>query len=155
MVIQRELITATQAPEIRGSYAIGAKAGPFLFLSGQVPVYPDGKVVLGYADLRDEEGRALATGRVPTDAREGPVAAQTWLIYSKIKKILEEHGSSLDNILHQTIYMTDITDFAAMERVRMRVFPQNPPPTTTASVTSLAIPGVRIEIQVIALIPER
>ncbi|MBI4320778.1 MAG: RidA family protein [Chloroflexi bacterium] len=153
--MERELITTTEAPEIRGSYAIGAKCGPFLFLSGQVPVYPDGKVVLSFADLRDEEGRALASGRVPTDAREGPIAAQTWLIYSKIKKILEENGSSMDNIVHQMIYITDMSLFPTMERVRMKVFPQNPPPTTTVGVTALAIPGVLIEIQVNALVPDR
>jgi len=54
--------------------------------------------------LPDEEGRRLATGRTHTDEREGRIISQAWFILNNTKKILEELGSSMDNILSTHIY---------------------------------------------------
>jgi len=103
--------TKKEVPQIRsfkGSatyFYLVTKAGPFLLVAGQIAYDPERNIVIkGYRDLPDEEGRRLATGRTHTDEREGRIISQAWFILNNTKKILEELGSSMDNILSTHIY---------------------------------------------------
>lgn len=142
---------------IRGTFALATRVGPFLFVSGKGALRPDGRVVRSLSDLDPEDeriGRKLQTGRVVTDLREQVTVAQTTYIYCYLRRLLEEQGSSLKDIIRQTIYMVDLNEFPVMERVRMHFLPDDPPATTTVGVTELAPIGSRIEIEVMAYMPE-
>ncbi len=140
---------------IRGTFGLATRVGPLLFVSGKGALRPDGRVIQSLSDLDEEDAkvaRQLQTGRVVTDLREQTIVAQTTYVYSYLKRLLDEQGSSLQDIVRQTIYMVDLNEFPIMERVRMHFLPVDPPATTTVGVTGLAPIGSRIEIEVTAYI---
>lgn len=101
--------------------------GNMVFVSGQV-------------------GRDPRTGEVPPDIGE-----QTRLTLENVKALVEAAGSSLDNALQMTIYMTDmINEFAAMNAVFKTFFPGVPPARSTVGISHLAKPGLKIEIDLVA-----
>jgi len=138
-------------------YSLATKAGPFLFVAGQIAYDPERNIVIkGYRDLPDEEGRKLATGRTHTDEREGRIIAQAWFILNNTKKILEELGSSMDNILYTHIYMVNMDrDFPAFERVRMMFIKKDPPASTVLEVPRIGVnDDCLMEFEPIALVNE-
>lgn len=149
-------IQPSGVPVPAATYSHICRAGDFLFLAGQTAADPaTGKTVKGYEDLDEETRAKLATGSMHTDFREGPIVAQTWVIYSNIKKMLEEAGSSLDHIVQVRIYMLDLRDFPAFERVRKMFFKRFPPSTVVEVKRLGATDDVRIEIEVIAVVPSK
>ena len=80
---------------------------------------------------------------------EKDIKAATDITLKNIQKQLEAAGSSMDKVLKATVYLTDITEFAAMNEVYQGRFGDDPPVRTTIAVT--ATPGnAKIEIDVIA-----
>ncbi len=137
-------------------YIMGRRAGPLLFLAGQIAADPERqKIIMGYQDLPEHARKLLMTGSMNTDFKEGPIASQVWYIWNNIKQMLEEQGSSLDNILYVTNYILNMDWFPTVERVRKVFFPDKPhPPSTIVEVSQLGLsPDVLIEIEVVALIP--
>ena len=94
-----------------------AKAGNFLFLSGQVPLDDLGRMV-GFRDIR----------------------AQTRQVFENIKVILEEAGTSLDKIVRWNGYIVNMDkNYTGFAEVRAQYFPKDPKPTATlVEVLSLA-----------------
>lgn len=134
-----------------GSYQPGARAGPLLFLAGEVPADPArGLVVRGYADL-DAAGQALATGQLGPDGWEGRIRAQTWYVYQRIARLLATHGSALQHIVHQSIYIRDPRDYPACEAVVRRVLGVELPATTVVPVDEYGHRDFALEIEVTAL----
>ena len=83
---------AAHTPAATFSHVVGA--GPFLFVAGQIPIdtsRPGAPLIRNYDDI-PEEGRLLRVGRSHEDARNGPIAAQTWFTYDLIRKHLEAAG---------------------------------------------------------------
>jgi len=79
--------------------------------------------------------------------------AQIRDIFNKIEKILENSGSSLDNVVNATVYLTDLNDRPLfLNPIWSEYFPNNPPTRTTVQV-GLA-PPAKVEITVIAINPE-
>jgi enamine deaminase RidA (YjgF/YER057c/UK114 family) len=137
------------------SHVIGA--GPYLFVAGQIPVdtsQPGAPLVRGYDDV-PEEGRFLRVGRSHEDARNGPIAAQTWFTYDLIRKHLEAAGSSLEHVLNLVVYLQDMRDFPTFHRVHERFFPQDPPALTVVEVGEVGHKGTLIEIEPTAVLPGR
>lgn len=156
-MFKKEIPQIKSFKEPLSNYSLVSKAGPFLFFAGQLAYDPERKIVIkGYRDLPDEEGRNLATGRTTVDEKEGPIIAQTWFIFNNLKKMLEELGSSLDNIIHTHIYMVNLDrDFPAFERVRSMFFKKNPPASTVVEVSRIAVnDDCLIEYEPIAVINE-
>jgi 2-iminobutanoate/2-iminopropanoate deaminase len=81
------------------------------------------------------------------------IESQTEQVLKNIASILEASGSSLDHVLRCGVFLTDISDFARMNTVYMRVFRENRPARTTVQVAALPSPGLRVEIDAIAYIP--
>ncbi|MFI5419610.1 MAG: RidA family protein [Nitrososphaerales archaeon] len=119
-------------PGIPASYSHGLVWGNLLFISGQVTYGPDGEVV------------------------RGGIAEQTRQALENLKKICEEAGTSIKNMLKVTVYMTNIADFAEMNRVYKEYF-DIPPTRSTVEVSSLVrtggARGLVVEIEGIAAIP--
>ena len=108
----------------------GTRFGNLVFVSGQT-------------------GRHPATGEVGKDVRE-----QTRNIMERIKAVLAAAGTSLDNVLTATTYLTRREDLAAYNEEYAKYFPTDKPARTTVTVASLNAPELLIEITVTACIPD-
>jgi 2-iminobutanoate/2-iminopropanoate deaminase len=95
-----------------------------------------------------QTGRHPKTGEIGKDVRE-----QTRNILERVKAILEAAGTSLDNVLTATTYLTRREDLAAYNEEYGKYFPTNKPARTTVTVASLNAPELLIEITVTAGIP--
>jgi 2-iminobutanoate/2-iminopropanoate deaminase len=95
-----------------------------------------------------QTGRHPKTGELGKDIRE-----QTRNTLERIKAILECAGSSLDNVLTATVYLTRRDDLAAYNEEYGNYFPKDKPARTTVTVASLNTPELVIEITVTACIP--
>ncbi len=95
-----------------------------------------------------QTGRHPVTGEVGKDVRE-----QTRHIMERIKRVLEAAGTSLENVLTATTYLTRREDLAAYNEEYGKYFPTNKPARTTVTVASLNAPELLIEITVTACIP--
>jgi 2-iminobutanoate/2-iminopropanoate deaminase len=95
-----------------------------------------------------QTGRHPKTGEIGKDVRE-----QTRNILERVQVILEAAGTSLDNVLTATTYLTRREDLAAYNEEYAKFFPTNKPARTTVTVASLNAPELLIEITVTACIP--
>jgi enamine deaminase RidA (YjgF/YER057c/UK114 family) len=138
-------------------YVMGRRVGPFLFLSGQIAAIPEQqKIIKGYSDLPPEVAAELRTGSMNVDFKEGPIVAQSWFIWNNIKLMLEEQGSSLDNILYVHTYIRNMDWFPSLARVRKMFFGEDHPPATIIEVPQLGLSeDILIEIESVAFIPTR
>ena len=123
----KEIISTEKAPRALGPYSQAVRANGFIFTAGQGPLDP-------------------ATGKLV----EGDTAAQTLRVMENLKTIVEAAGSSLDRAVKATVYLKDMQDFAAMNEVYGRYFPQNPPARTTIQAARLPL-DIRVEIDLIVL----
>ncbi len=81
---------------------------------------------------------------------EGGVAEQTEQVLTNLEAILKAAGSGLDKVVRTGVFLKDMSEFAAMNDVYERFFPQNPPARSTVEVARLP-KDVRVEIDAIAL----
>ena len=95
-----------------------------------------------------QTGRDPTTGEVGKDIRE-----QTRNVLERIKLVLEAAGTSLDNVLTVTTYLTNRQDLAAYNEEYATYFPNTKPARTTVTVASLNAPELAIEITVTACVP--
>jgi 2-iminobutanoate/2-iminopropanoate deaminase len=95
-----------------------------------------------------QTGRHPVTGELGKDVRE-----QTRNILERIKTILTAAGTSLDNVLTATTYLTRVQDLAAYNEEYGKYFPTDKPARTTVTVAALNSPDLLIEITVTAGIP--
>lgn len=123
----REIISTKQAPQAIGPYSQGVKANGLVFVSGQVAIDPATQQVI-----------------------EGDVAAQTDRVIRNLSQILEAAGSRLDNVVRSTVFLKNMSDFAAMNAVYGKYFQSSPPARSTVEVARLP-KDVLVEIDVIAL----
>jgi len=96
-------------------------------LSGQLPLKPDGQLV------------------------EGDIRTQTKQVLENITNMLEEAGSSLAKVVKVGVYISDIGDFEAMNACYSEYFIGQPPARTTLVVSKFP-PGIKIEIDLTALL---
>lgn len=115
------------APHPKVPLSAAMRAGDFIFLSGQVPFGPDGKLI------------------------QGGVEAQTDQVLENISRMLDMAGASLADVMKTTIWLTDAADFAAFNTAYARHF-ESPPPARSCVVSALAVPA-RVEIEAIAYRP--
>jgi enamine deaminase RidA (YjgF/YER057c/UK114 family) len=96
-----------------------------------------------------QTGRHPVTGEVGKDIRE-----QTRNVLERIKLILAAAGTSLDNVLTATTYVTRREDVPAYNEEYAKYFPTAKPARTTVTVASLNSPELVVEITVTACIPD-
>ncbi len=123
----REPIQTDRAPKAIGPYSQAIKANGFIFASGQIPLDPDTMQIV-----------------------EGGIRQQTERVMNNIKAVLEAAGSSLEQVVKTTVYLSDLNDFAEMNETYGRFFGEAPPARSTVEVRRLPR-DVRVEIDVIAL----
>jgi 2-iminobutanoate/2-iminopropanoate deaminase len=115
------------APQAIGPYSQAIKANGFIFASGQIPLDP-------------------ATMQLV----DGDTAVQTERVLMNVKAVLESAGSSLDRVVKTTVFLADMSDFAAMNEVYATFFGATRPARSTVQAARLPR-DVKVEIEVIAL----
>jgi len=136
-------------------YSQAVRCGPLAFLAGHIPIQtdrPGQPVITGYADI-PPEGRFLATGRSHPDSRHGPIAAQTWYTYEKVRENLAAQGMEMSDIKHVAVMLHDVRDFDAFHEVHRRIFGDKAPALIVTTVNEVGHRGTRIEIEPTALDP--
>ena len=123
----REIIATDQAPKAIGPYSQATKAAGLIFTSGQIAIDPSTQQVIS-----------------------GDVAAQTDRVLKNLSAVLKASGSGLEKVLRCTVFLKNMSDFAAMNEVYGRFFAQAPPARSTVEVARLP-KDVLVEIDVIAL----
>ena len=129
MVVRREIRVAGQAEPI-SHFTDAVVAADFLFVSGIVPV-----------DAR----RELVGG--------DDVVAQARCVFDNMRSILAAAGCTFADVVKVTVFLTDVDDRPLVNPVRQEVFGETRPASTLVEVSALVIPGAKIEVECIALVP--
>jgi 2-iminobutanoate/2-iminopropanoate deaminase len=123
----KQPVSTSAAPAAIGPYSQAVKAAGLVFLSGQIPLDP-------------------ATGQMV----EGDIAAQTERVMKNLAAVLEAAGSSFDDVVRTTIFLTNLGDFQAVNETYGRYFKGVPPARATVQVAALP-KGAKVEIDAIAI----
>lgn len=133
-------IESSNAPEPVGLYPHARKVGNLLFLSGVGPRERGTKKIPG-VEL-NENGQIISYD----------IEAQCHSVFKNIKYILEDAGSSWENIIDVTVFLTNMKDdFAKYNKLWADYFKDNLPCRTTIEINKLPTP-IAIELKVIATI---
>ena len=123
-------IASSSAPAAVGPYSQAVRAGDLLFVSGQIPLDP-------------------ATGRLVG----GDIAAQTHRVLQSLDAIVRAAGATLDDVVKTTVYLADMNDFAAMNRVYATWF-ADPAPARAAVQVARLPKDAQVEIEAIGRLPD-
>ena len=133
-------IESSKAPEPVGLYPHARKVGNLLFLSGVGPRERGTKKIPG-VEL-DANNQIISYD----------IAAQCHSVFRNIKYILEDSGSSWQNIIDVTVFLTNMKDdFAIYNKIWAEYFKDNLPCRTTIEINKLPTP-IAIELKVIAVV---
>ena len=133
-------INSSKAPEPVGLYPHARRVGNLLFLSGVGPRERGMKKIPG-VEL-DEHGNIVSYD----------IEAQCHSVFRNIKYILEDSGSSWENIVDVTVFLTNMKDdFKTYNKLYAEYFKDNLPCRTTIEINCLPTP-IAIELKVIATI---
>jgi 2-iminobutanoate/2-iminopropanoate deaminase len=123
--MKKRIITTDQAPAAVGPYSQAVAAGPFVFISGQIPLNQQGEMV------------------------QGDIVVQTVQVIDNLKAVLQAAGLSLKDVVKTTVFLADMADFAEMNRVYAEFFPEKPPARSTFQVAALPR-NASVEIEAVA-----
>lgn len=123
-----EMLNPPSAPLPRSPLSSAVRWERLLFVSGQVPRRANGEEEFGDA------------------------AAQTRVVMDNLKAILQSSGSGLESVLKTTVFLTDMSDFPAVNVVYADAFGDHRPTRSAVQVAALGKPGFRVEIEAIAVI---
>ena len=110
----KEVVSTAKAPAAIGPYSQAIRVGNLLFVSGQIPLDP-------------------TTGKIAA----GDIRAQTRQVLTNLSAIVEAAGSSLARVAKTTVYLRDLSEFAAMNEVYAEFFGNQPPARSTVQVARL------------------
>jgi 2-iminobutanoate/2-iminopropanoate deaminase len=122
----KRAISTDAAPKAVGPYSQAIASGGLLFCAGQIPLDPKTGEITG------------------TDA-----ATQTERVCENIRGVLAASGMLFSDVVKTTVFLTTMDDFAAMNGVYARYFPEPFPARSTVAVAALPR-GARVEIEVTA-----
>jgi 2-iminobutanoate/2-iminopropanoate deaminase len=126
-----DALTTEEAPAAIGPYSQAIRAGGFLFVSGQIPLDPASGTLVG-----------------------GGIGDQTHRVLQNLGAILRAAGVSFDRVVKTTVYLQDMSEFAAMNEIYATYFPA--PAPARATVQAARLPrDVKVEIDLIAYIGDR
>jgi 2-iminobutanoate/2-iminopropanoate deaminase len=126
--MRKEIIVVDKLPKPSMPYSHCVKAGNFLFIAGQVGVdFTNGKL------------------------KGNSIKEQTEQALTNMTNILNAAGSSMEDVVKTTVFISDFKDFDEMNKVYARFFPINQPARSTVQV--VLYDGFRVEIEATAIIP--
>jgi 2-iminobutanoate/2-iminopropanoate deaminase len=123
----KKVIYTEKAPAAVGPYSQAIETNGMLFISGQIPLNPEtGKIV------------------------EGGIKEQTEQVMKNIEAVLTEAGYEFKDVIKSTCLLSDMANFADMNEVYAKYYPENPPARAAFAVKELPL-GVLVEIETIAV----
>ena len=123
--MDKVVIHTTEAPKAIGTYSQGIKSDNFVFTSGQIPINPQpGELIKG--DFKSEVKQVLIN----------------------LNGVLKGGGSSLQQAIKLTVFLTDLSHFAQVNEIFNEFFPDNPPARSAVQVSALPM-NARIEIDAV------
>ncbi len=117
------------APAPKGAYSPAVRAGPFVFVSGQVPRDPHTGALVGEDDVR----------------------AQTRQTLANVAGVLAAAGATLADVVGVTVHLADVGHWAAFDAVYREVFA---PPYPTRTVVGAALRGILVEVTAVAYVAD-
>ena len=123
---KKRAVSSPEAPQAIGPYSQAVRAGGWVFVSGQIPLAPGG-----------------------AEPVAGGIGAQTERCLANIAAILSAEGLGLADVVKTTVYLVDMSEFAAMNEVYGTYF-QAPAPARATIQASRLPRDVRVEIDLIA-----
>lgn len=123
----REIISTEKAPGAIGPYSQAIKTGGMVYCSGQIPIDP-------------------VTGEFVSN----DIVEQTEQVLKNLAAVLEAAGTELGNVVKTTVFLADMSDFAAMNEVYGKYFSENKPARATVQAARLPR-DARVEIDCIAV----
>jgi 2-iminobutanoate/2-iminopropanoate deaminase len=129
LTINKETTSLSMPWEKEYGYSQSVKVGDTIYVSGQVS--------------HDDSGNIVSPGDMEAQMRQA---------YTNIRKVLAQYGATMDNIVDETLFVTDMTTaFAAAVKCREDVFFGVPVVASTiVQVQRLAFPDLMIEIKCVA-----
>ena len=118
------VIQTTNAPAAIGPYSQAMVVGDLLFTSGQIPLRADGTL------------------------NDGDIAVQTTQVLVNLKAVIEAAGASLNKVVKTTVFLKNLDDFVAMNKVYGDTFGSHTPARSTVQVAKLPR-DVLVEIEAI------
>jgi len=125
--MEKQTVSTAKAPKAIGPYEQAIKVGDFIYASGQIPIDP-------------------ATGNLV----EETITVQTRQVIENLKAVVAAAGSSLERVIKTTVFLKNISDFAAMNEVYAEYFTTVKPARSTVAVSDLPR-GALVEIDLIAI----
>ncbi|MBS7458404.1 RidA family protein [Coralloluteibacterium stylophorae] len=126
--MSRQAIHTEHAPAAIGPYSQAARIGNTVYLSGQIPLDP-----------------------TTMELVEGDVAAQARQVFENLMAVCQAAGASLDRIARVGIYLTDLSQFAAVNAVMADYFAQPYPARSTIEVSALP-KGAQVEVDAVLVL---
>ena len=127
----KETIKSSKAPQALGAYSQAIKAGDYLLTSGQIAIDPKTNVLV-----------------------EGGIEAQTKQVMENLKEVLLAGGVNFDDVVKTTIFIVDMGDFVAVNKVYETYFASSLPARSCVGVASLPKAAL-VEIEVVAYCPNK
>ncbi len=124
--MKKEIIHSTEAPEAIGPYSQANKIGNMVYCSGQIPLNPQSMKM--EAETIEE---------------------QTHQVLKNLKAVLEAAGSSFDNVVKTTCYLSDLANFARFNAVYENYLEDSKPARVTIQAAALPL-GALVEVDAIA-----
>ena len=128
--MSREEYRVEELAEPISHFTDAVRAGNLLFVSGIVAVDGDGNLVGG-----------------------DDVVAQARQVFENMRHVLAAAGCGFEDVVKVTIFLTDVDERARINPVRQEAFGAARPASTLVEISQLAIPGARIEVEAVALVP--
>jgi reactive intermediate/imine deaminase len=120
-----EKIYTEAAPAAIGPYSQAIKVGNTIFISGQIPLVPETMEIV-----------------------EGGIEEQTHQVFANLIAVTKAAGGGLENLAKLTIFLTDLNDFAVVNKIMATYFSEPYPARATIEVSALP-KGVTVEIEAI------
>jgi 2-iminobutanoate/2-iminopropanoate deaminase len=122
-----QVVSTEKAPKAIGPYSQAIVAGELVFTSGQIPLDPQTQQMV-----------------------QGDVREQAERVMENLSAVLSAAGASFATVVKATIFLADLNDFAAVNEVYGKRFPNAPPARSTVQVAALP-KGARLEIDLVAM----
>ncbi|GAA0077372.1 RidA family protein [Clostridium sp. CTA-5] len=121
----KKIINTPNAPEAIGPYSQGVIIDKLVYTSGQLPINPNTKVMA--TEIKEATKQSI----------------------ENCKAILENAGTTLENVIKTTVFVKDLNDFSAVNEVYAQYFTQNFPARSCVQVAKLPM-DAPVEVEVIA-----
>ena len=123
--MSKQIVSTSAAPAAIGPYSQAVRAGNTLWLSGQIPLDP-----------------------VTKELVQGDIEVQTRRVFDNIKAVLAAAGASFDGVVKTTIFLTDLANFAVVNKIMAEYFREPYPARSTVGVAALPR-GAQVEVECI------